>query len=135
MKTELNKWEIRFKDLLYILGFELNKYDDGYGLVDDQGENLGDIEGDRFLDAAQIIDRLTNYIEDDLVIDLLKALEGVGINVREMEITPWATNLLPICKSNLREGWKSEIDTLDMICNHIMEVDIDNVYDTIYADN
>lgn len=135
MKTELNKWEIRFKDLLYLLEFELNKYEDGYGLIDGQGANLGDIEEDRFLDAAQIIDRLDEYIDNCLIEDLLEALKGVGINVKEMKITPWATNLLPICRNNLSEEWEPEIETLDMICNHIMEVNIDNVYDSVYADN
>ena len=48
-----NRWEELFDELLDLIEFRLIKYPDGWGLVDRQGANLGDIESDRF-DSSEI---------------------------------------------------------------------------------
>ena len=56
-----------FDELLALLEFDLVKYPDGWGVHDQQGVNLGGIEGDRFDNAKDIIDRLEIYIYDYLI--------------------------------------------------------------------
>lgn len=60
-----------FDELLETLNFSLIKYDDGWGIKDKEGANLGDIETERFMDAISIVDRLDSYIADSIVADLL----------------------------------------------------------------
>ena len=60
-----------FDELLETLNFSLIKYDDGWGIKDKKGANLGDIEAERFMDAKSIIDRLDSYIVESIVADML----------------------------------------------------------------
>lgn len=57
-------WAKIFEDALDTMEFTLVKYPDGWGLLDRQGGNLGDIEANRFENADQIIDRLDAYWND-----------------------------------------------------------------------
>ena len=59
-----NRWEELFDELLDLIEFRLIKYPDGWGLVDRQGANLGDIESDRFDSSVTLIDRLEVYVRD-----------------------------------------------------------------------
>lgn len=53
-------YETAFAEMLDTMEFSLVKYEDGsFGLHDYTGANLGNIEGDRFDNATEIIDRLT----------------------------------------------------------------------------
>ena len=56
--SEQNTWEILFDQFLNTIEFRLVKYPDGWGLVDKQGANLGEIESDRFDGAAMILDQI-----------------------------------------------------------------------------
>lgn len=49
-------------DFLDFFDFELNRYDDGYGVIDLQGANLGDIESERFDTLSKIVDRFSGSI-------------------------------------------------------------------------
>ena len=77
-KSILNEHETTFSEMLGIMEFELNKYHDGYGLVDCQGGNLGNIESDRFVTASDIIDRLDHYINDYYFNDLEEESKGLA---------------------------------------------------------
>lgn len=132
----MNKWTEVFAAMLDLIEFELVKYEDGYGLIDLQGANLGGIEGDRFQTAAEIIDRLDVYIRDyyldDLdeeLIEYFKAPEWVQLK----KGTPkaWVTfrkmyeGYEPARK--FIEDHKHEIDVMDLIVNHLEEVKLDEI--------
>lgn len=57
---------MNINDFLGFFDFKLEKYEDGYGVVDLQGVNLGDIESQRFDTLSDIIERFSDsiYIPD-----------------------------------------------------------------------
>ncbi len=77
-KEQANKL---FAEMLDLMEFELIKDKDGYGLIDLQEANLGDIQSERFESGMAILDRLDRYIDDYYVrpieegIDLLEDKE------------------------------------------------------------
>ena len=128
-----NKYEKLFDEFLELTEFKLvrhqndyDEYTDEYGhwnLIDNQGANLGDIEGDRFESAAQILDRMTIYINDYIVEDIEECLEEKGL-LPEYEYNSWddiLINAAPLLPEN-----KFEFDLLDMIINHFDEINLEN---------
>lgn len=128
-----NKYEKLFDEFLDLTEFRLvrhqngyDEYSDEYGhwsLIDSQGANLGDIEGDRFESAAQILDRMTIYINDYIVEDIEECLEEKGL-LPEYEYNSWddiLINAAPLLPEN-----KFEFDLLDMIINHFDEINLEN---------
>lgn len=125
-----------FAAMLDVIEFELVKYEDGYGLVDLQGANLGDIEADRFTTAAEIIDRLDAYINDYYLDDLEDEAETCGLldsieasGYQNGEVKPWL-ELAEKFKGDpdvdkFVADHKHEFEVLDMIANHEDEVDLD----------
>lgn len=66
-KEAVFNYEKAFAEMLDFMEFSLVKYEDGsFGLHDYQDANLGNIEEDRFENAAEIIERFTynTYFED-----------------------------------------------------------------------
>ncbi len=114
-------FETLFDDFLNTIEFQLVKYSDGWGVEDQQGANLGDIEQDRFEDAAAIIDRLDIYIRDYFVSDLE---EGLG----EEQYDDWSL-LLEAANKKLSSDdlnqYRFELKILDMICNHLGEINLE----------
>ena len=66
----MSYYDSLFLDFLNMIEMRLVNYEDGYGLIDLQGANLGDIEQERFLTAGEMIDRLGVYIDDSYILDL-----------------------------------------------------------------
>lgn len=135
----MNKATEVFNTFLDVIEFELVKYEDGYGLVDLQGANLGDIEEDRFQTAAEIIERLSVYIEDyyldDLDEEFCNTVEAYGFEVTEnmKHSTPeeWCdfAKFPHSCKGveKFIADHRHEFDVLDMIVNHADEVHLDEL--------
>ena len=128
-----NKYEKLLDEFLDLTEFRLvrhqndyDEYSDEYGhwsLIDSQGANLGDIEGDRFESAAQILDRMTIYINDYIVEDIEECLEEKGL-LPEYEYNSWddiLINAAPLLPENT-----FEFDLLDMIINHFDEINLEN---------
>lgn len=124
-----NKWERIFNEFLELIEFALVKHktelEDEAGiwsLVDLQGANLGDIESDRFNNAAGIVDRMEIYINDYFIEDIENLLAEKGIEVTwgsdYQEYIDNAKDLLP------DSSW--DFDVLDMICNHVDEINLEN---------
>ena len=126
-----NKWEKLFDEFLDLTEFTLikhqnnyNKYTDEYGrwsLIDNQGGNIGNIEGDRFQNVEQIFNRMDRYIEDYICEPLEEELNNIGINTEEfyaLEDFLLVRNKLP------NNQW--DFDLLDMICNHFEEINLEN---------
>lgn len=117
-----NKYEKLFDDFISTTDFKLVKYSDGFGLVDLQGANLGDIEEDRFETAEDVFDRMDIYINDYYLNDICELLHD-----RDIEAT-WpftCEDYLKNAKYLLPEyPWDFEI--LDMICYHANEINLEN---------
>lgn len=132
---EQNKWESLFEDFLDDTDFKLIKHTDGWGLYDRQCGNLGDIEGDRFESASDIIDRMDAYIVDYFYHDLEDELWAYNVNMDGREIPEGAQDWIDLrkdeefCNKNQEyiENHAFEFNVLDMIANHINEINLENV--------
>ena len=118
-----NKYEKLFDNFMGTIEFALIKYpDDTWGVRDIQGANLGDIESDRFGNAAGVLDRMNIYIYDYFVRSLEECLEAGGFKVPDLPtfsgLADYARPLLPDSK------W--DCDIIDMICNHFEEINLNN---------
>lgn len=117
----MNKYTKLFKELLCQLDFELVKYEDGFGLDDLQGPGLGDIETERFKDAAGVLDRLELYISDCIVTDLED----------ELSLDPsdtWQEVINKARKADVTAAYAWEIDALDLAVNHAGDVSIEECF-------
>lgn len=129
-----NKYEKLFDEFLDVAEFKLvrhendyNKYTDEYGhwsLIDLQGADLGHIEGDRFDNAAQILDRMDIYIRDYLIESIEDILED-EFDVDISNYSDWS-DLLELAKKYLSYDYGWSIDVFDMICNHFDEISLEN---------
>ena len=123
MAKSQNKWEKLFDSFLDLTEFSLIKYEDGFGLEDHQGANLGDIEDDRFETAEQIFERMSVYIDDYIDEDLCNVwVDELGFSCDDIPDTleSWLDY-----KEELKE-YQYEIDLIDMICNHYNEINLEN---------
>lgn len=127
-----NKWEKLFDEFLDLTEFRLikhkgndAKYDPWiWSIVDLQGANLGNIEGDRFSDAQGILDRMDIYINDYFIQDIEDLLEEKGIEITwDDDYQDYIDNLRVLLPEAF---WEFEV--LDMICNHYSEIDLNNCY-------
>lgn len=121
-----------FDELLETLNFSLIKYDDGWGIKDKEGANLGDIETERFVDATSIIDRLDDYIADSIVADLL---EKTGLPAADFS-WDWKCLVLTAKFTGLPQ---SDTELLEFVCS-CPEVDLERCRFTVapgknYFDN
>lgn len=123
----MSKYEELFNEVLDIIDFELIKYKNGWGLIDKQLADLGDIESERFDNVVKLVDRLEMYIEDYFV-------EEIRIEVEELAEMTWkeiidtAPNELDQQQS---EAYKFNLLVLDMICNHKDEIEFENCRYTV----
>lgn len=117
-----NKYEELFDSFLSITDFRLVKYPDGFGLMDLQGADLGEIESDRFKTAADIFDRMDIYIDDYFITDIDELLDE-----KDIEVTCDNTCELYLEHAKpLLPEYNFDFDILDMICYHADEIDLNN---------
>ena len=126
-----NKWEKLFDEFLNLTEFTLVKHSDDYNkmtdeygywsLIDNQGGNIGNIEGDRFSSAEHIFDRMEIYVEDYIATPIEEELAGKGVNTEEL----YSLEDMLVCKKVLPDSqW--DFDVLDMICYHADEINLEN---------
>ncbi len=116
-----NKWEKLFDEFLELTEFTLIKHQKDWSLIDNQGGNIGGIEGDRFISTMQILDRMDNYIEDYIVEPLEQELFNKGIEIEENNSL---NDFLFFRKDLIDNQW--DFDVIDMICNHFEEINLEN---------
>lgn len=125
---EKNKWKEVFDSFLESIDFELIKHPRCWALKDTTGTNLGEIENDRFCNAAAVLDRLDIYIQD-YVAEVEAALTS--------KVTGWMNwqDMLAKARKELtpeqQEHWSYVLDALDMICNHAQDIDLEKCTYTI----
>lgn len=131
-----NKWEELFEQFMELTEFTLTQYKDGWGVIDGQGANLGDIQSDRFENAADIFDRMDIYINDYFFNDLEEELEAYNVDLEGREV-PWNADEWLALRGDKEFYQKNkkyfdehsfEFDVLDMIVNHEGEINLENVY-------
>lgn len=123
MNKSQNNYEKLFDSFLDLTEFSLIKYEDGFGLEDRQGANLGNIEDDRFETAEQIFERMSVYIDDYIDEDLCNVwVDELGFSPDDIPdmLEGWLDH-----KEELKE-YQYEIDLIDMICNHYDEINLEN---------
>lgn len=123
MAKSQNKYEKLFDSFLHLTEFSLIKYKDGFGLFDNQGANLGNIEDDRFETAEQIFERMSVYIDDYIDEDLCNVwVDELGFSSDDIPDTleGWLNH-----KEELKK-YQYELDLIDMICNHFNEINLEN---------
>ena len=135
MKNQ-NKWEKLFEEFLECVEFTLMKHTDGWGVHDGQYANLGDIQSDRFENAADIFERMDIYINDYFFNDLEEELEVYNVDLEGREV-PWSADEwlelrgdMEFYKKNKKyfEEHSFEFDVLDMMVNHENEINLENIY-------
>ena len=115
-----------FKEMIETMDFSLDKYDDGYGLIDQTGANFGDIQSDRFKTAAEIIERLEIYLNDYYYNDLCEqANEYFGIESFPNTYEDWLKFMDTYL--SFKKDHMYEYEVMDMIVNHIDEVNLNEV--------
>ncbi len=127
-----NKWEKLFDEFLDLTEFTLIKhklndyeYDPArWGLIDNQGANLGDIQSDRFVDAADILERMDTYIHDYVITDIEELAEENNIDISDWD--GWGWDYLLSYRDKFPQDCQYEFDLLEMICYHFEEIDLEN---------
>lgn len=149
-----NKWEGLFESFLATVEFSLVHYEFGktsendegitghWGLHDDQGANLGGIEGDVFDTAEQIINRMDVYIRDYFYEDLEQEVEDYelclpddmlleskyGKEIHWRGTAYWLAVRAELSENNqFVKDHNYEFDILDMIANHTDDIDLYNI--------
>lgn len=152
--VQQNKWEGLFESFLDTTEFSLIHYEYGktsendedtvgyWSLEDRQGANLGGIEGDVFVNAEQIIDRMNVYINDYFYRDLEEEANSYGLKIPDEddlakkygETVYWrGTAYWLAIREELGENHQFikdhqyALDILDMIANHMEDINLNNV--------
>jgi hypothetical protein len=129
-----NKWEKLFDEFLDLTEFTLvkhqndwNRATDEYGhwsLVDNQGGNIGNIEGDRFSSATQILERMDIYIHDYIITDIEELAEENGVDISDWD--GWGWDYLLSYRDKFPQDCQHEFDLLEMICFGFEEINLEN---------
>ena len=129
-----NKYEKLFDEFLDLTEFRLvrhqndyNEHSDEYGhwsLIDNQCGNIGDIEGDRFTSAEQIIDRMDIYIHDYIITNIEELATENDIDISDWD--SWSWDYILSHRDKFPQDCQYEFDMLDMLCNHFGEINLEN---------
>lgn len=119
-----NKWEKLFDEFLDLTEFTFVRHQNDWSLIDNQGANLGDIQSDRFKDAAQILERMDIYIRDYIITDIEELAEENNIDISDWD--GWGWDYLLSYRDKFPQDCQYEFDLLDMICNHFEEINLEN---------
>lgn len=132
----MGKYDAVCRAFLDLIEMELVRYEDGFGVIDLQGANLGDIQSDRFQNASELFDRLDIYINDYYITDLEEEYTEY-FDTPDGE-SPYHTAedwcemfKLIVFKGSAAEKFITahlhEFQVLDMILNYADEVSLDDV--------
>lgn len=121
--THLNKYENLFIEALSFMEFSLDKDEDGFLLIDEQGANLGNIDEDRFDSASAIIDRLEIYWNDYFFENLEYGFDN---SERTEECPSTAEEWLAFAErhADFKEYYEFELSVLEM-WQHADEIELE----------
>ena len=117
-----NKYEYLFDRLMMMCNFDLVKHNDGWG-IEDRDACVGD-SYKRFQNAAQIIDRLEIYIDDELIGSVREVLAHEFDIIVPQNLS--RNGLLRAAKEKLIYDYGFTVDLLDMIVNHTDKINLEN---------
>ena len=116
-----------FEEFLDLTEFTLVRHQNDWSLIDRQGANLGDIESDRFDNAAQILDRMDCYIQDYIVEPIKQELDAKNIdNIDRLTALCGWEDILEYRVFLPESQW--DFDVLDMIVNHFDEINLEQCF-------
>lgn len=133
-----------FADMLDLMEFRLIKDENGYGLIDLQGGNLGDIQSERFSSGAEIAERLDRYLYDYYIRGINEGLETIDEDRRYTSNDEYENihTLLdmrnnPVSKEflNFIKEYEHDLDTLDMAFNYPEMVVLENLPSELIIEN
>lgn len=119
-----NKWEKLFDEFLDLTEFTLVKHQNDWSLIDNQGGNIGDIEGDRFKSAAEILERMDSYTDDYIIATIEEYADIRGIDISDWEM--WGWDHLLSYRDKFPQNYHHGFDLLEMICYGFEEINLEN---------
>lgn len=119
-----NKWEKLFDEFLDLTEFTLVKHQNDWSLIDNQGGNICNIEGDRFKSASEICLRMDSYIDDYIVESIENHAKIMGIDISDW--ANWGWDYLLSYREKFPQDCQWDFDVLDMICYHDEEINLEN---------
>lgn len=149
-----NKWESLFESFLATTEFSLIHYEFGktsendedvdghWSLHDEQGANLGGIEGDVFDTAEQIVERMSVYINDYFYEDLDQEADDYKLELPSLsalaakygdEVRWYGSEYWLTIRKELGEDHEFvknhiyEFDVLEMVARHTNEINLYNI--------
>lgn len=124
-----------FIDMVEAMNFTVHKDENGYYFVDERGENLGDIESDRFKNAVSMIGRLDVYLNESYFNDLEEAAEedfAYGAELALSDNAPvtaedWVKFMDK--HEDFKEHYKHEYDVMNMLAHpdEVKSINLDDV--------
>lgn len=137
----------QFNDMLSVADYSMDKLENGeYAVYDNQlGQYLDADEGE-FKTAKDVADRLAGTIEENILENVQEGieetLEKLGKEVPD-ELPITAENIMEYLNSNLdvkqamveeNAGWEYDIGYVDLLANHLDEVNFERLFDEKYFD-
>ena len=119
-----NKWEKLFDEFLDLTEFTLVKHQNDWSVIDNQGGNVGDIEGDRFKTVSEILIRMTCYIDDYIITPLEEIAVLNEIDVSDWDY--WGWDYLLLYRNKFPQDSQWDFDVLEMVCYHDEEINLEN---------
>lgn len=120
-------------NMLLFEGIELDKSEDGngYSIVTYHGEYYDNpYQDEKFHHTSELINVLDTYLNDHYFADLEEVSEESGIDWNQEKV-PYSckewVNFLDE-HQNIKELCQYEYDVMDMIANHLDEIDLDKLY-------
>ena len=119
-----NKWEKLFDEFLDLTEFTLVRHQNDWNLIDNQGGNICNIEGDRFKTASEIFLRMDSYTDDYIVESIENNAKIMGIDISDWD--NWGWDYLLSYRDKFPQDCQWDFDVLDMICDHDEEINLEN---------
>jgi hypothetical protein len=119
-----NKYEKLFDEFLDLTEFTLVKHQNDWSLIDNQGGNICNIEGDRFTSTSEIFLRMDSYIDDYIIDSIAEYADIKEINISDWD--NWGWDYLLSYRDKFPEDYQWLFDLLDMICCHDEEINLEN---------
>lgn len=137
----------QFNDMLSVADYSMDKLENGdYAVYDNQlGQYLDADEGE-FKTAKDVADRLAGTIEENILENVQEGIEEtfekLGKEVPD-ELPITAEDIIEYLNSNLdvkqamleeNAGWEYDIGYVDLLANHLDEVNFERLFDEKYFD-
>lgn len=135
-----------FVEMLDLMEFRLIKDEEGYGLIDLQGGNLGDIQSERFESGMAVLDRLDRYIDDYYVNAIEEGIETLDDKENIFASGDTYDNIRKLLKMrddldgiseeyfDFIKDYKRDLEIMDLVLNHPESVVLEELPKDIFKE-